>query len=98
MLSTCTLYMQHSDNRCTVYVSNIQHHFGDNDLQELFKQVRGSVCVCVCMCAHVRRACVSVTMSMHVHTLLIFLFVCINLLYKSDFLNFFVCLIFSVGH
>ena len=35
------LYLQHSDNRSTVYVSNIQHHFGDHDLQELFQQVNG---------------------------------------------------------
>ena len=31
--------MQHSDNRCTVFVTNVQHHFGDQDLQELFQQV-----------------------------------------------------------
>ena len=40
LFNTLSSHMQHSDNRSTVYVSNIQHHFGDHDLQELFQQVK----------------------------------------------------------
>ena len=95
-----TLHMQHSDNRYTVYMSNIQHHFGDNDLQELFKQVRGSVCVCVCVCVCSCALCMCECDYEYACAYPPYIFVVhqpVQLFCKSDFFIFFCVLDFQCG-
>ena len=96
--------MQHSDNRCTVYVSNIQHHFGDHDLQELFKQVKVCihnvyVCVCVCVCVRMHVVCECVCVCVCVCTCVcVCVCVCLTNVFWYQVLTFLYGLIYSVDH
>ena len=81
-----------------MYVSNIQHHFGDHDLQELFKQVKvciHNMCVCVCVCV-----CVCAYVCVYICAIFVCVCVCVCLIniFCYQVLTFLYGLIYSADH